>query len=138
MPAKKGDDIFYQSQPVGKKASVFAASLSFRDSDGDGFLMPGEEAALQIDLKPLYAEKRDSVRLQLLCSAESREVSYDHELIFKDCQPNQWNQMIVPIKALPKLQNRSIVFWGIIETKYGFQILPASLIINGKNPEKNI
>lgn len=138
LPAKKGDDIFYQSQPVDKKASGFAASLSFRDSDGDGFLMPGEEAALQIDLKPLYAEKLDSVRLQLLCSAESREVSYDRELIFKDCQPNQWNQMIVPIKALPKLQNRSIVFWGIIETKYGFQILPASLIINGKNPEKNI
>ncbi len=138
LPSRKWNDTLYQIPSVDTKTGDFAAGLFFLDPDSDGFLIPGETAALLIDLKPLRAENLDSLRLQLLCSAESKEVSYDGEVIFRNCQPNQWNQMIVPIKGLSKLRNRSIVFWGIIETQNGFQILPASLIINSKNAGKNI
>lgn len=137
LPEIKWDQVSYQSGPVDKKTSDFAAGLRFLDTDGDGFLTPGEEAALQIDLKPLRDEPLDSLRLQLIYSATIDEIEFDNEVIFRDCQHARWNRQVIPIKGLPKLQNRRILIRGILETKYGIQMLPANLIINGKNPEKN-
>ena len=134
LPDEKWNQASYQPPPVKAKASDFSAGLRFLDSDGDGFLTAGEEAALQIDLRPLGGEPLDSLRLQLLSSTSVGEITIDELVIFRNCQPGKWNRMIVPLKGLPELRNRRILIRGILETKYGIQMLPANLIINGKNP----
>ena len=138
LPNVKWDQASFQPRPVDKKISDFAAGLRFLDTDDDGFLTPGEEATLQIDLQPLHGEPLDSLQLQLLCSTTIDEVDFDDKVIFRDCQPGHWNRKIIQFKGLPKLRNRPILIRGILETKYGIQTLPANLIINAKNPAKNL
>lgn len=136
LPDNKWNQTSFEPPPVKVKASDFSAGMRFIDPNKDGFLTPGEEAALQIDLKPLKGEALDSLRLQLLYSTNVSEIVADELIVFRNCQPGKWNRISAAIKGLPGLRNRRILIRGILETKYGIQMLPANLIINGKNPDK--
>lgn len=136
LPDNKWNQTSFEPPPVKVKASDFSAGIRFIDPNNDGFLTPGEEAVLQIDLKPLKGEPLDSLRLQLLFSTNVGEIAADELIVFRNCQPGRWNRMSAAIKGLPELRNRRILIRGILETKYGIQMLPANLIINGKNPDR--
>jgi len=135
LPQTNWNQASYQP-PTDPKTSDFSAGMKFLDTDGDGFLTPGEKAAIQIDLKPLKGETLDSLRLQLLYSTSPGEIQGEDLLTFRNCQPGRWNRLTAAIKGLPEMRNRQILIRGILETRYGIQMLPANLLIMGKNPSR--
>ncbi len=137
LPDARWEQSSFQPSTSQVKASDFAAGMRFRDSNADGFLTAGEKAAIQIDLKPLRDEKFDSLRLQMLYSTKAGEIAAQELVVFYDCQPGRWNRTTIPLEGLAGLRNRRILVRGLLETKYGIQMLPANLIINGRNPEKD-
>lgn len=110
----------------------YLAGMVFKDSDNDGFLSAGEDAAILIDLKT-RSVAMDSVRLQLLTSVNHGEIEMETELIFDHCSPAQWSRKIVPIKGLDGLKNRSLVIRGILQDSTGIKLFPASLVIAARN-----
>ncbi len=127
-----------RSQFIHKSApeirNEYLAGLVFKDPNNDGFLSPGENASLLIDLKS-RSIAMDSVKLQLLTTVFSGEIEMEHELVFEHCIPGQWSRKIIPLKGLEGLQNRPIVIRGILQNSNGISLLPASLVISAKNPE---
>lgn len=115
----------------------FSAGMLFLDSNDDGFLTPGETAAIKIDLKLLNQSLADSVKLEMLVSATTSEIAIEREIVFRNCQVGRWNRQIVEIKGLPALRNRPIIIRGILQTAQGIRLLPATLVINGKNPDED-
>lgn len=110
----------------------FIAGMKFKDINDDGFLSNGEEGQILIDLK-CRSLAMDSVRLQLITTATNEEIELENELVFEHCTTHQWSRKIVPIKGLDGLRNRPIVIRGLIQTAYGLDVLPASLLISAKN-----
>jgi hypothetical protein len=110
----------------------FMAGMKFKDVNNDGFLSNGEEGQLLIDLKS-RSTAIDSVRLQLITTANNDEIELENELVFDHCTTSQWSRKIVPIKGLEGLRNRPIVIRGLIRSAHGLDVLPASLLISAKN-----
>lgn len=119
-------------KPKPEIENEYLAGLVFKDPNNDGFLSPGENASLLIDLRS-RSIAMDSVKLQLLTTVFSGEIEMEHELVFEQCIPGQWTRKIIPIKGLEGLQNRPIVIRGILQNSTGISLLPASLIISAKN-----
>ncbi|MBU0710362.1 hypothetical protein KJ762_05415 [bacterium] len=120
-------------RPKPEIQNEYLAGMVFKDPNNDGFLSPGENASLLIDLKS-RSFAMDSVKLHLLTTVFSGEIEMEHELIFERCVPDQWTRKIIPIKGLEGLQNRPIVIRGILQNSSGITLLPASLVISAKNP----
>jgi len=114
--------------------SEFSAGMFFVDKDQDGFLTPGESCQILIDLRNNLPEPEENVKLQLLISTEPNEIEWGDSLVYSRLENNIWNRLSVPIRGSESLRNRPIVIRGILETRRGIRMLPANLIITGKNP----
>ncbi len=88
-----------------------------------------------IDIKTLYKETLDSVKLYLLSSTKVEEIELNNCAVFPKCEPEKWSSVKVPIKGLSKLRNRPIVIRGILEGSFGIQMLPATIMIDGENSQ---
>ncbi|MDD5766812.1 MAG: hypothetical protein PHW79_11275 [Candidatus Marinimicrobia bacterium] len=114
--------------------SEFSAGMFFIDEDQDGILTPGENCQILIDLRNNLPEPEENVKLQLLISTTPNEIEWGDSLVYSHLEMNIWNRMSVPIRGSENLRDRQIVIRGILETKHGIRMLPANLIITGKNP----
>jgi len=134
---KKPDwtNLSLSSNQTSRAKSNFGARLTFKDPNNDGFLSAGEQGYILIDIKNLYKETLDSVKIYLLNSTKVEEIELNDYAIFPKCESEKWSSVRVPIKGLSKLRNRPIVIRGILEGNFGIQKLPATLIIDGKNPQ---
>jgi len=126
---------FFSSKQTSKAKSDFGARLTFEDPDNDGFLSAGEQGYILIDIKNLNEGTLDSVKLYILNSTKVEEIEINDCVVFNKCEFKKWSSIRVPIKGLSKLRNRPIVIHGILEGNFGIQMLPATLMIDGKNPQ---
>ena len=134
---KKPDwtNLSLSSNQTSRAKSDFGARLTFKDPNNDGFLSAGEQGYILIDIKNLYEETLDSVKLYILNSTKVEEIELNDYAIFPKCESKKWSSVRVPIKGLSKLRNRPIVIRGILEGSFGIQMLPATLMIDGKNSQ---
>lgn len=134
-PKNRWRQASYRPKTKNLPPAELSASLRFLDPDNDGYLSAGENAALQINLRPVNSYVIDSVRVVMILSATVDEVALQREVLFDTCQPGRWTTQTIPMVGQPALRNRPIIINAVAHTSNGLRPLPVSLVINGKNPQ---
>lgn len=116
--------------------SNFTGSLTFEDSNNDGFLSSGESAHILLKLKNLTAKTLDSLTIKLISTTQSEEIEWENMAAFSEFESNKEESIRIPIKGLANLRNRPIIINGLVYGNFGIQFLPATLVINGRNLKK--